>query len=60
MPVQATIPRKTPNYHRWRNQDIPGKRKFIQYLSINPELQRIINEKLQHTEENYTLEKVRK
>ena len=23
MPVQATIPSKTLNYHRWRNQDIP-------------------------------------
>jgi hypothetical protein len=23
MPAQATIPRKTLNYHRWRNQNIP-------------------------------------
>jgi hypothetical protein len=23
MPAQATIPRKTLNYHRWGNQDIP-------------------------------------
>jgi hypothetical protein len=23
MPVQTTIPSKTLNYHRWKNQDIP-------------------------------------
>jgi hypothetical protein len=25
MPAQATIPSKTLNYHRWRNQDIPSQ-----------------------------------
>jgi hypothetical protein len=34
--------------------------KFIQYLSTNPALQRIIDGKLQHKEGNYTLEKGRK
>jgi hypothetical protein len=36
------------------------KTKFIQYLSINPALQGIINGKLQHKVGNYTLEKARK
>jgi hypothetical protein len=33
---------------------------FSQYLSTNPALQRIIDGKLQHKEENYALEKARK
>jgi hypothetical protein len=33
---------------------------FTQYLSTNPVLQRIINGKLEHKEENYTLEKATK
>ena len=37
-----------------------NKNKFTKYLSMNPALQRIINGKLQHKEENYTLEKARK
>ena len=32
---------------------------FTQYLSINPDLQRIIGGKHQHKEGNYTLEKAR-
>jgi hypothetical protein len=36
------------------------KNKFTQYLSTNTALQRIINEKIQHKGENYTLEKARK
>jgi hypothetical protein len=52
MPVQATIPSKTLNYHRWRNQDIPGKNIFIKYISTNPVLQRIIEEKLKQKEGN--------
>ena len=35
------------------------KTKFTQYLSTNPALQRIINEKCQYREGNYTLEKAR-
>jgi hypothetical protein len=35
------------------------KNKFTQHLSRNPALQRIINGKLQHKEEKYTLEKGR-
>ena len=42
------------------NKIFHDKTKFTQYLSINPTLQRIIDEKLQHKEENYTLEKARK
>jgi len=34
--------------------------KFTQYLSTKSALQRIIDEKLQHKEENYTLEQARK
>jgi hypothetical protein len=36
------------------------KTKFIQYLSTNPALQRIIDSKHQHKKGNYTLEKARK
>jgi hypothetical protein len=36
------------------------KIKFTQYLSMNPALQRIIKEKHQHKDRNYTLEKARK
>ena len=36
------------------------KPKLTQYLSMNPALQRIIKEKLQHKEGNCTLEKARK
>jgi hypothetical protein len=36
------------------------KTKFTQYLSTNPALQRIIDEKRQHKKKNYTLEKARK
>jgi hypothetical protein len=42
------------------NKIFHDKIKFIQYLSTNPALQRIINGKHQHKEENYTLEKARK
>jgi hypothetical protein len=36
------------------------KTKFTQYLSMNTALQRIIKEKHQHKDGNYTLEKARK
>jgi hypothetical protein len=36
------------------------KTKFTQYLSMNPALQRIITEKKQYKDGNYTLEKARK
>ena len=36
------------------------KTKFTQCLSTNPAHQRIVDEKYQHKEENYTLEKARK
>jgi hypothetical protein len=45
MSAQATIPSKTLNYHRLRNQSFHEKTKFTQYLSMNPVLQRIITEK---------------
>jgi hypothetical protein len=56
MPAKSTTPSKILNYHKWRNQD---KNKFTQYLSTNPVLQRIIDGKRQHKEENYTLEKAK-
>ena len=36
------------------------KNKFTQYLSTNPALQRVIQGKLKHKDENYPLEKARK
>ena len=56
MPAQAklsiTINGKTKVFH--------DNTKFIQYLSTNPALQRIIKEKLQHNEGNYNIDKTRK
>jgi hypothetical protein len=57
MLAQATIPNKTLNYNRWRNQVFHYKTKFTQYLSTNPALQRIIVGRVQNKEGNYTLEK---
>jgi hypothetical protein len=34
MPTQVTIPNKTLNYYRWRNQDIPCQ-KQIYTISLN-------------------------
>jgi hypothetical protein len=42
------------------NKIFHDKTRFIQYLSINPALQRIIDGKHQHKERNNTLEKARK
>jgi hypothetical protein len=50
--LSITIDGETKVFH--------DKTKFIQYPSTNPALQRIINGKCQHKEENYTLEKARK
>jgi hypothetical protein len=50
--LSITIDGETKIFH--------DKNKFIQYLSTNPALQRIIDGKLQHKEGNYTLEKARK
>ena len=36
------------------------KSKFAEYLSKNPALQRILDGKWQHKEENYTLEKLKR
>jgi zona occludens toxin (predicted ATPase) len=60
MPAQATIPSKTLNYHRQRNQDIPQQTKFTQYLYTDPALQRITDFKKSTQGENFTLEKARK
>jgi len=35
------------------------KTKFIQHLSTNPALQRIINRKLQHKKGNYSVQRAR-
>ena len=42
------------------NKVFHDKTKFTQHLSTNPTLQRIIDGKYQHKEENYTVEKERK
>jgi hypothetical protein len=60
MPDQATIPSKTPNYHRWRNKVFHDKTKFTQYLFKNPTLQRIIMGKLNHKDRIYALGKAKK
>ena len=50
--LSITVDGKTKVFH--------DKTKFTQYLSMNPDLQRIINGKHQHKDRNYTLEKGRK
>jgi hypothetical protein len=50
--LSITIDEETKVFH--------DKNKFIQYLSTNPALQKIINAKLQHKEGSYTLEIARK
>ena len=47
--LSITIDGETKVFH--------DKTKFTQYLSTNPVLQRIINGKHQHKDENYTIEK---
>jgi len=49
--LSITIDGETKIFHE--------KTKFIQYISTNPALQRMIDGKLQHKEGNYTLEKAR-
>ena len=50
--LSITIDRETKTFH--------NKTTFIQYLSTNPALQKIIDRKHQHKEGNYILEKARK
>jgi hypothetical protein len=50
--LSITIDRETKIFH--------NKSKFTKYLSTNPVLQRIIDEKRQPEEGNYTVEKARK
>jgi hypothetical protein len=50
--LSITIGRETKVFH--------DKTEFTQYLSTNPDLQRIINGKHQHKDGNYTLKKARK
>jgi hypothetical protein len=50
--LSTTIDGETKIFH--------DKSKLTLYLSTNPTLQRIIDGKFQHMEENYTLEKTRK
>jgi hypothetical protein len=50
--LSITIDGETKIFH--------DKIKFIQYLSTNPALQRIIDRKHQYKKGNYTLEKARK
>jgi hypothetical protein len=67
---------QTPREHKWQtrllylaklsisidreNRILHDKSKFIQYLFTNPAIQRIINEKQQHKQENCTLDKKKK
>jgi hypothetical protein len=50
--LSIIIDRETKTFH--------NKTTFIQYLSTNPALQKIIDRKHQHKEGNYILEKARK
>jgi hypothetical protein len=38
MPTQTTIPNKTLNYHKWRNQDIPRQKQIytISFYKSSP------------------------
>jgi hypothetical protein len=56
MTAQATIPSKLSITIDGEIKVFHDKTKFTQYLSTNPALQGIIKGKLQHKEENYTLE----
>ena len=60
MPVQATKPKKISITIDEETKVFHDKTKFIQYLSTNPALERIIMGKHQHKDGNYTLEKARK
>jgi hypothetical protein len=60
MPTQATIPTKLSITIDEETKVFHNKNKFIQYLSENPALQRIIKVKHQHKDENYNLKKARK
>ena len=60
MPAQTTIPSKLSITVDKETKIFHNKTKFTQYLSTNPALQRIIDEKGPHKEGNYTLEKSRK
>jgi len=57
MPAQATISSKLSINIEGETKILHDKTKFIQYCSTNPALQRIIDEKLQYKEGNYTLVK---
>jgi hypothetical protein len=54
MPAQATIPEKPSIIKDGEIKIFHDKTKFKKYLSTKPALQRIIEGKLQHKEENYT------
>jgi hypothetical protein len=59
MPAQTTIPRKISIIDR-ETKIFHDKTKFIQYLSTNPALKRMIDGKHQHKEGKHTQEKARK
>jgi hypothetical protein len=60
MPDKVTITGKTLSTIDEETKIFHDEAKFTQYLSTNPILQRIIDEKLQHEEGNYTPEKSKK
>ena len=62
MPAQARLiyPAKLSITIDGETKVFHNKTKFIQYLSMNPALQRIITEKKQYKEGNHALEQARK
>jgi hypothetical protein len=60
LPAQLLYPAKLSITIEGETKIFHDKTKFTQYLSTNPALQRIIKEKHQHKDRNYTLEKARK
>jgi hypothetical protein len=54
VPTQTTIPAKLSITIDGETEIFHAKTKFTKYISTNPELQRIIDEKCLHKEGNYT------
>jgi hypothetical protein len=53
MPAQATIPSKTLNYYKWRNQSIPWKKQIYIISFHESSLSKDNKEKTPTQEENY-------
>jgi hypothetical protein len=59
MTAQTIIPAKLSSTIEGETKIFHDKTKLIHYLSINPALQRILEEKLQNKEDNYAQENTR-